>query len=234
MTIPPLKGFLETSFVDWPGKICSVVFLPGCNLRCRYCHNHDLVLHPERMGDWRMEEVLTRVRRLKGWVDGVCVTGGEPTLQPGLLDLIRTFKREGLKVKLDTNGTRPRVLREMLKLGLLDYVAMDVKAVLDEASYRRLCGRAADIAAIRESIELIKRHADHEFRLTALPLFHNEEDIYHLAWDLRGARRFTIQNFSPANPLDATLRKAAPFQEAELTRLRSRVSRILRGQVGTA
>ncbi len=234
MNLPPIKGFLETSFVDWPGKVCSVLFLPGCNLRCRYCHNHDLVLHPERLGDWDLDDILGRLRRLRGWIDGVCITGGEPTLQPALPDLIRLLRREGLAVKLDTNGTRPRVLRDLLRWGMLDYVAMDVKAALDERSYRELCGRAADMHAIRESISLLKRLCEHEFRLTAMPLFHDEEEVCGLAWELRGAARFTIQNFSPANPMDASLRGAAPFEEAELERLRCRANSIVQGQVGTA
>jgi pyruvate formate lyase activating enzyme len=236
--LPPIKGFLETSFLDWPGQVCAVVFLPGCNLRCRYCHNHELVLHPERLDDWAPQEVLRRLRKLRGWVDGVCITGGEPTLHLHLADLIRLFKREGLRVKLDTNGTRPRVLRELLRGNLLDYVAMDVKAPLDEQSYRRLCGRPADIHAIRESISLLKRsgarNIGHEFRLTALPGFHSEEEVCRLAWELRGAARFTIQNFSPTNPLDATLRQAPPFAEAELEQLRQRVNCILLGPAGNA
>lgn len=236
--LPPIKGFLETSFLDWPGQVCAVVFLPGCNLRCRYCHNHELVLHPERLQDWAAEEVLGRLRRLRGWIDGVCITGGEPTLHLGLAELVRLFKREGFKVKLDTNGTRPRVLRELLRQHLLDYVAMDVKTVLDEQSYRRVCGRPADIHAIRESITLLKRARAEslglEFRLTALPGFHGEEEVCRLAWELRGAERFTIQNFSPANPLDASLRAAAPFEEAELARLRHQANCILLGQAGHA
>ena len=232
--LPPIKGFLETSFLDWPGQVCAVVFLPGCNLRCRYCHNHELVLHPERLSDWEPGEVLRRLRRLRGWLDGVCITGGEPTLQPHLAELARLFKGEGFRVKLDTNGTRPRTLRELLRAKLLDYVAMDVKAALEERSYRRLCGRAPDLHAIRESIKLIKRSCAHEFRLTALPLFHTEEEVCRLAWELRGAERFTIQNFSPANPMDDSLRQAAPFEEAALERLRCRVNHILRGRAGNA
>jgi pyruvate formate lyase activating enzyme len=232
--LPPIKGFLESSFIDWPGRVCSVVFLPGCNLRCRYCHNHELVLHPDRLGNWEPEVILDRLRRLRGWIDGVCITGGEPTLQPKLADLARLFKREGFLVKLDTNGTRPQVLRELLRSGLLDYVAMDVKANLDEASYRQLCGRSADIHAIRESIGLLKRSCTHEFRLTAIPQFHSDEDVCRLAWELRGAERFTIQNFSPANPMDDTLRQAAPFEEAALERLRWQVNSIILGQTGNA
>jgi len=232
--VPPVKGFLETSFVDWPGKVAAVIFLPGCNMRCRYCHNHSLVLRPERLPDVDLDDIISRLRRLKGWVDGVCITGGEPTLHPGLPSLARLIKREGFLVKLDTNGTRPGVLRHLLAQGLIDYVAMDVKSALEEVRYFTVCGRPANLRAIRESIELIKGLREHEFRMTALPHFHTEDEVYQLAWDLRGARRFTIQNFSPRDPMDAKLREAQPFDDEVLSRMRARTASIIQGFAGTA
>ncbi|HJX60180.1 MAG TPA: radical SAM protein, partial [Thermodesulfobacteriota bacterium] len=100
-----IKGFLETSFLDWPGKLCSVLFLPRCNFRCPYCHNHPLVLHPERYASIPLEDVLGRLQSFRGWIDGVCITGGEPTLERGLPHLIHELKGQGFSVKLDTNGS---------------------------------------------------------------------------------------------------------------------------------
>ena len=135
-----IKGFLETSFVDWTGKICSVVFAPGCNFRCPFCHNHELVLQPHRFETVPEEYVLDRLSTFRGWIDGVCITGGEPTLQPDLKDFIRRLKKTGFEVKLDSNGTRPEVLTELAEEGLLDYVAMDVKGPLNHIDYSRASG----------------------------------------------------------------------------------------------
>ncbi|MGC1401997.1 MAG: radical SAM protein, partial [Thermodesulfobacteriota bacterium] len=105
-----IKGFIETSFLDWPGKICAVLFLPSCNLRCPFCHNHELVLHPELLSPYPWDHIQKRLLALRSWLDGVCVTGGEPTLHPDLPELLGQIRHLGLLVKLDTNGTRPEVL----------------------------------------------------------------------------------------------------------------------------
>ncbi|MBF0526325.1 MAG: anaerobic ribonucleoside-triphosphate reductase activating protein, partial [Deltaproteobacteria bacterium] len=129
--LPVIKGFIETSFVDWAGKIAAVVFLPGCNFRCPMCHNHELVLHPEAISDYPFEIIADSLNQHQGWIDGVCITGGEPTNHPNLARLLEVFKGLGLPVKLDTNGSRPDVLAHLLAQGQVDYVAMDVKAQLN-------------------------------------------------------------------------------------------------------
>ncbi len=207
-----IKGFLETSFVDWPGKICSVLFLPYCNLRCPYCHNAALVSHPEQLASIPIRDILDRLSSFQGWIDGICLTGGEPTLHTRLPLLIKEIRRKGFLVKLDTNGTHPELLEKLIREGQLDYVAMDVKAPLDPLRYRRAAGVPVDLDLIRESIEIIKRAGvEYHFRLTVVPGIHKKEDIQMLADQLRAGKRLVLQNFNPENPLDPKLKGLFPF-----------------------
>jgi pyruvate formate lyase activating enzyme len=173
-----IKGFLETSFVDWPGKVASVLFLPKCNFRCPFCHNRSLVENPEGHEDIPLAYIMARLADLEGWVDGVCISGGEPTIHPLLPSLIAKIKAVGLAVKLDTNGTRPHVLKALIEKRLIDCVAMDIKAPLNETSYARAAGRAVDLAAIQESISLLKQgKVEYYFRTTVVPALHKGEDL---------------------------------------------------------
>lgn len=215
-----IKGFLETSFIDWPGKICSVFFLPHCNFRCPYCHNHPLVLHPEQYRSIRLEDALERLGSLEGWVDGICVTGGEPTLHQDLPALIRNLRTHGFLVKLDTNGSNPAMLEALVEMKEVDFVSMDVKAPLDALSYRRSVGLPVDLAPLLRAIDVLKMgKVEYEFRMTVVPGLHREEDIIQLASQLRAGRRFVLQNFNPENPLDPQLKRTPPYDPEVLKRL---------------
>ena len=223
-----IKGFLETSFVDWPGKICSVIFLPHCNFRCPYCHNHRLVLHPEQLASVPLGDILARLSGLRDWIDGICVTGGEPTRHPRLPHLIRKIKEHGFQVKLDTNGSNPQMLEHVMESGAVDFVSMDVKAPLDPFSYRRAVGRTVDLTLILSSIELLKKgKVEHEFRMTVVPGVHTEEDILLLGRQLRAGRRVSLQNFNPENPLDPHLKKTHPFDLGLLKGLESEIQAMM-------
>jgi pyruvate formate lyase activating enzyme len=209
-----IKGFLETSFVDWPGRVCSVIFLAGCNFRCPFCHNHPLVLKPEKLVSISLEEVEHRLSRYKKWLGGVCITGGEPTLNPELPDALLRLKEAGWPIKLDTNGSRPEILAQLLAAGFIDMISMDVKAPLDEEQYSRCAGVAVDLAAIRSSISLIKQSGvAHEFRMTVLPLFHSAADIRRWRQDLAHGpiSPLKLQNFNSRSTLDKSLEEAKPF-----------------------
>jgi pyruvate formate lyase activating enzyme len=207
-----IKGFLETSFVDWPGKICSVLFLPHCNFRCPYCHNHPLVFQPERYSSIPLDDILTHLRSFKNWIDGVCLTGGEPTLHADLPFLTREIKRHRFLIKLDTNGSNPQMLENLIERRQIDFVSMDVKAPLDPFSYRRSIGIPIDLNLILRSIEILKREkVEYEFRMTVVPGLHEKEDIKNLGSQLRAGRRFVLQNFSPENPLDPSLKNILPY-----------------------
>ncbi len=207
-----IKGFLETSFLDWPGKICSVLFLPYCNFRCPYCHNYSLVFHPDQYASVPLKDIFARLHSFKGWIDGVCVTGGEPTLHPDLPLLIQEIKRNGFLVKLDTNGSNPEMLEKLIEKGEVDFISMDVKAPLDPFSYRRSTGLSIDLAHVLKSIEILKQgKVEYQFRMTVVPLFHSEEDIRTLGTQLRAGRRVNLQNFNPENPLDPSLKNTPPY-----------------------
>ncbi len=237
-----IKGFLETSFSDWSGKVVSVFFLPSCNLRCPFCHNHGLVLRPEVYDDFPWEAILESLRRRRGWIDGVCLTGGEPTLHSWLLPLIRelksnrnlTFSGEPLAIKLDTNGTHPQVLESLLRQGLLDYIAMDLKAPLEAGRYSALTGIVFSeerMERVRASVQLLLRgKVDYEFRTTVVPCLLEEEEIYAIARQIRGAARYSLQNFNPRETLDPRLRETAPLDPSVLRRMQARVNQIIWGK----
>jgi pyruvate formate lyase activating enzyme len=219
-----IKGFLETSFLDWPGKLCSVIFLPRCNFRCPYCHNHPLVFHPERYPSIPFEDILDRLRSFRDWIDGVCITGGEPTLHVDLPLLIREIKRNGFLVKLDTNGSNPQVLETLIKAEEIDFVSMDVKAPLDPFSYRRSIGLSIDLNLILRSIEILKKgKVEYQFRMTVVPGLHREEDIETLGDQLRVGKRFVLQNFNPENPLDPSLKEILPYDQKILKEIEEKV-----------
>ena len=223
-----IKGFLETSFLDWPGKIASVIFLPYCNFRCPYCHNHGIVLNPEKFETISIEYILNRLKGLKGWIDGVCITGGEPTLHPSLPEFIRKFRAQNFLIKLDTNGTNPNILRNLLNNKLIDYVSMDVKAPLDEIRYSKCAGVAVNLKNIKESISILKEGiVPYEFRVTVVPGLLREDDIIELAEQLSRADKLTLQNFNPSDPLDPKLKHVTPYNEDELKKIQDRVSKVL-------
>jgi pyruvate formate lyase activating enzyme len=219
--LPAIKGFLETSFVDWPGRLCAILFVGGCNFRCPFCHNHPLVLAPEGMETINFEEIINRLSARKKWLGGVCISGGEPTLSPGLQAMISRLKTEGWAIKLDTNGSRPEVLAQLLDAKFLDMVAMDVKTVLEKEAYERCAGGPVDMGAIRKSIDLLHHSGiSHEFRMTIAPSLHTEEEIS--AWVQqfdRSRSRLTLQNFNPRSTLDARLEKEPGFAPEIFSRL---------------
>jgi len=223
-----IRGFLETSFLDWPGKVVSVLFLPGCNFRCPFCHNHALVLNPGGLEEIPRSYIMARLAELEGWVDGVCISGGEPTIHPYLPSFIAEIKSLGLPIKLDTNGSNPHVLQSLVEEGLVDSVAMDVKGPLDEVNYSRAAGVPVDLEKIRESICFLKQgKVDYRFRTTVVPALHKEEDLLHLAHHLSGSSSFTLQNFNPEDPLDPQLKGTSPYTEEWLQEMEVRISSIL-------
>ncbi len=219
-----IKGFVETSFLDWQGKLCSVLFLPSCNFRCPYCHNHSLIFHPEQYAAIRLEDVLDRLHSLRNWIDGVCLSGGEPTLHTDLPLLVQEIKRHGFLIKLDTNGSNPQRLENLIEAGEVDFVSMDVKAPLDPFRYSRSVGLPVKLKPILKSIEILKRgKVDYEFRMTVVPGLHQEEDIQTLGDQLRVGPRFILQNFNPENPLDPSLKNIVPYDLKVLKKIEREV-----------
>ncbi len=231
--IPPIKGFIETSFLDWPGKVCSVLFLPYCNFRCPFCHNHVLVTAAESLESISLDTVLDRIRSMREWIDGVCISGGEPTIHPGLLEMIKVIRAEGFKIKLDTNGTQPETLRYLIMEKFVDEIAMDVKGPLDDISYSACAGVSVPIELIRKSINLLREdRVPYTLRTTVVPSLLPEDKIYEMAEQLRGATGLTLQNFNPADPMDPALKVVAPYSEEKLTEIQESVDEIIKGAKG--
>ena len=226
----PIKGFIETSFVDWPGKIASIVFLSSCNFRCPYCHNCDLVLHPDQFPSFPTDHIVKQLRHFRKWIDGVCITGGEPTLLPNLTELIKTLRNEKMLIKVDTNGSRPEVIERLIGGGLADCISMDVKAPLEDEIYSRCAGVPVNLAAIKESVALLlKNRIPYQFRTTVAPTLLTRDNLVQLAHDLKGCTGLKLQNFSPVNTLDPEYAKLAPYPEDELISMQDQVNLILRG-----
>ena len=224
-----IRGFVEVSFLDWAGAVCSIIFLPNCNLRCPYCHNAELVLHPNNVPRIPEVEIFPRLRKQKRWIEGVVVTGGEPTLSPTLPDLLHSLHKYGLKVKLDSNGTKPDVLKRLIEKNLIDYAVMDVKAPLEQAMMDAVTGVTAPLDAIEESIETMKSCGlPHQFRTTFCPKFLTFDDLDRIGEAIRGADIWTIQNFKNENTLDPSLAAVEPTDGAELLALRPRLEHFVK------
>ncbi len=203
-----LGGFQKNTLIDFPGEVASLLFTQGCNFHCPYCHNPDLVPMKSAGGEWisgdpsgdaasfHEDDVLSFLQKRKGLIDGVAITGGEPTLQAGLQTFCFRVKNMGFKVKLDTNGSCPKVLKALFDRELVDYVAMDVKSTLE--GYSSLAGFSFDPSCLTESISLIIKGAPkHEFRTTCVKPFVNLDTMGEMLNLIAGTSHYVLQRFSP-------------------------------------
>lgn len=213
------RGLQKTTLIDYPGHIAATLFVDKCNFRCPYCQNPQLVF--EETGEKITEkEVLEFLKKRKKYLEGICITGGEPTLHPELNYFARRVKDLGLKVKVDTNGTNPKMLRELIEENLVDYVSMDVKAPLEK--YEKAVRVHADTNAIKESIELLKEsRVNYEFRLTVVPTITQMEDIEKIGKLVKGAKLFVLQQFENDVPLvDEKFQKIKPYSKKKLEEMK--------------
>lgn len=195
-----ILGLQKLTLLDYPGRTACTVFTGGCNFRCPFCHNAPLVLPGREQEPYTEEEVLSYLKKRAGLLDGVCVSGGEPTLQEGLDAFLRRVKALDYQVKLDTNGSRPEALRALLRQGLADYVAMDVKSSPEE--YARACGVPVDLEKVNESIDLLLSGCvDYEFRTTVVAGLHTPQIIEQTARRIAGAKRYFLQAFVDSGDL---------------------------------
>ncbi len=189
-----IKGFTKTTLLDYPGHIASTVFTGGCNFNCPFCHNGDLVLGHMDLETLPTEKVLAHVYKRRNVVKGICISGGEPTLQGDLIEFLEEVKRYGILVKLDTNGTHPEVIKKAYEKGLIDYIAMDIKNRKDK--YNETCDRQVAMDRIQTSIDYIKScGVDYEFRTTIVKELHTYEDIIQIGQWLSGSRRYFLQSY---------------------------------------
>ncbi len=209
-----IGGVQPSSFIDFPGTVSAVIFTVGCNFRCPYCHNPELVFEsPDH--ELSGEEVLSFLETRAGLLPAVTITGGEPTMQQDLLPFMRKVKRLGFRLKLDTNGTNPEVLREAIKEKLLDYVAMDVKAPLSK--YARVVASAVNTRRIAESISILLEGAvEYEFRTTIVRSQLELADLEIIGQEIRGAKRYFLQKFNPAKTLHPSFHNYFSYSPQEL------------------
>lgn len=215
-----LGGLQKLSLIDYPGKLAAVVFTQGCNFRCGYCHNPELVLPREYCPVVPEEEVMAFLRGRQEYLEGVVVTGGEPTVQEGLISFLDKLKRLGYLVKLDTNGSRPEVLKQLLSLRLVNYVAMDVKASL--IRYDEVTNVPVSTEKIKESIRLIiESGIPHEFRTTVVKALHSSRDLLEILSLVRGSRQYNLQRSRiDGKILDKSLLAQEPYSDCEFNRLK--------------
>jgi pyruvate formate lyase activating enzyme len=207
------SGIQKTSLIDFPDRVATVLFTPGCNLRCPYCHNWRLVIDPT--GPFLPEEEALKIlEERKRFVDAVAITGGEPTLQADLPRFLQTLKERGYAVKLDTNGIIPEALKECLLH--VDYVAVDVKTSPD--MYMKL--GAESVEGLLRTIDMLKHGTvDYEFRCTVVPGFINEETIHMIGEIVEGARLFAFQQFVPGDTLDPNFTSVKPYSRERISYL---------------
>ena len=218
-----LGGLQETSLLDYPGKICAIAWTVGCNFRCPFCYNQNMVF-----GDTDIlpeKSVLSFLDTRKGKLDALSITGGEPFLHEDLGDFAREVKKRGFLVKVDTNGTFPNRLEQLLDEHLIDYVSMDVKAPREK--YDTLTGVKTDVGSIDRSIYIIKKKApDYEFKTTMVPGLVEKDDVLEIATWIKGAKRYYLQQFKMDVPIidDSVLNLALPYEKSDFDEMKETVS----------
>jgi pyruvate formate lyase activating enzyme len=212
-----IKGFVESSLIEWEGNIVAILFLPHCNMRCPYCHATHLVKKPNELESIPLEVVARSIEKKKDWLDGVVISGGEPTYHNDLDSLIKIFKDMGLKVRLDTNGTNPDKIEDLIQRELVDCIAMDIKAPLRDEKYNEVGGVLCSLSDLARSIKLIMESGiEYEFRTTVCPAFLTKADVVEIAQSITGASRYILQSFRPTNCLDNTMFDVVPYSEDEI------------------
>ncbi len=211
-----IKGLQKLSLIDYEPNSVATIFVGGCNFRCGFCHNPDLVLHSRELRTIKEEEVLAFLEKRKKWLDGVCITGGEPTLYTDLPFFISKIKEKSFLVKLDTNGYNPLMIKRLVEKKLLDYIAMDIKTSLDD--YENVVGVKVDINQIKKSIELIKNSGiDYEFRTTVVPRLITKENVVKIGKLLKGSKKYVLQNFrSKKDMIENRFKNIKPYKQSEI------------------
>lgn len=224
-----LKGWQKTSIIEYPGKIATVVFTGGCNFRCPFCYNADLVERPQEISDLPGQTVLQFLQKNRTLYQALVISGGEPTLHAELPEFMSEVKTLGLYTGLETNGTNPDMLGRLLEDGLVDYVAMDVKAPLHPEPYGKAAGLKGEsqglVEEVKQALGLLKStEAQVELRCTVVPRLHTREDILLLARQLQGHSKFVLQQFAPERALDPQLRTEEPFKPEELREIYAKLA----------
>lgn len=221
-----IQGFQKLTLLDFPGKTACTVFTGGCNLRCPFCHNASLVFNPTE-NESEEQKVIEYLKKRKGIIDGMCITGGEPLLQPDLSDFIAKCKEIGVAVKLDTNGALPEKLKEIIDSGKIDYIAMDIKAAPE--NYNKAVGLDKDFKIFSQSMEIIRNSGiPYEFRTTAVKGLHKLDDFSGIAELLKSDEKYFIQKFTDSGNL-INAEGLSAFSEQETEQILENVKKYIPG-----
>jgi pyruvate formate lyase activating enzyme len=219
-----IGGLQKVSLIDYPGLICATIFLQGCNFKCSYCHNPELVDPRFFQPCFKENEVLDFLNTRKGKLDAVTITGGEPTIHDDLAPFVKQIKKMGFAVKLDTNGSQPQVIKALLDEKLLDFIAMDIKGPLEK--YINIAGVPIASEKIKESVNIIlKAELPHEFRTTIVQSQLTPNDIFKIATLISGASKYALQKFVPVKTLNKKFREGKNYSEGELEKMKKRLEK---------
>jgi len=210
-----IGGLQKLTLVDYPGKVAATVFLIGCNFRCGFCHNPELITWDKSQKEIAEKEFFEFLDSKEGLIEGICISGGEPTIYSDLIDFIKKIKAKGFSVKVDTNGSNPEILKKMIEEKLIDFIAMDIKTSLEK--YEKATNTKIDLEKIKKSAELIKNSGiDYEFRTTVVPVLVEKEDIEKIGEWLGGAKKIALQQFRNQKVLDKIFEKLQPYSDEML------------------
>lgn len=220
------KGLEKNSLIEWPGKAVTLTYTGGCNFRCPYCQNKDLVLDPEKIPSIDGEEIIEHLNSKKKWLDGLMVSGGEPTIHRPLLNFAQRVKKEGFEFGIETNGSNPEMLEDLLGGDLLDRCALDIKAPLNGEKYKAATG--TDDGKLPEKVEksmnlLRESEVSYEYRTTVVPKLLVEKDLIDIGKEIQETENFYLQQFIPENTLKKEYEKVEPYSENKLKRIRKRL-----------
>jgi len=217
-----IGGLQPVTLLDHPQKVAAIIFASGCNMRCPFCYNSSLVIPEiiEKSSFIPEVDLIAFLKKRKKYLDGIVLSGGEPTIQPDIKEFCSKVKAIGYDIKLDTNGLAPKILKELILEGLIDYIAMDIKGPID--NYKNFCGVDIDPASIRESIDLIiNSKLPYEFRTTLVKQLHKEKDIEEMAKSISGAKLYYLQNFTKQDMLVDSNFSGRAFIGAEIEKFKN-------------
>ena len=221
------KGFIKTSVIEYPGKIVSVAFVGGCNFRCPFCQNPDLVLNSQSLPSISEKEVIDHLLSRRKWLDGLVITGGEPMLEKDLPNFLSKIKKEGFLVEIETNGTNPGMLRDLVKRSLIDYLALDIKAPFEWEKYSKAAGIVDEnlFGKVKESVKILSgSNIDYELRTTVVPGLVDQEDLISIARSFGNVKKYVLQQFVPKITLDKQYEKIKPYSKDKLEEMKEKIA----------
>jgi pyruvate formate lyase activating enzyme len=222
-----IRKLISTSLIDWEGLIVSTLYVGGCNFRCPFCYNVDLITNPQQFSIIPEEDIVTFLKERKDFLDGICLSGGEPTIYDDLPEFLVKIRKHNIKIKLDTNGSQPERLAEIIERNLVDFIAMDIKSCLKPEAYKKAIGINDEqvISKIKKSINLIRcAGIEYEFRTTVIPIFHDEKTIEEIAREIKGSNQYVLQNFiNNGQLLDKQLVDIVPYPPHKIEEFRSKI-----------